>query len=211
MPPARCRQCGGALPVGSKRRRFYCGSTCRNRAAYEKDRAHLLTRRSERYEQELDRERSRYLDYYAEHREERLAYAARRRRLLPPKPCRDCGAATPSRRHWYCETCGARHLQMRRERKGYHLNRPSNNVRGYGGEHQRSRKAWKGRVEAGEVVCGWCDAPIYPETRWHLSHPTDDKSLPPTPWHERCNTQYAATVTRRRRAQARKAAARGRS
>ncbi len=60
-------------------------------------------------------------------------------------------------------------------------------------------------VDRGEVACGFCGAQIAPGAPWDLSHPHDDKTLPPVPWHRRCNRQYAAAVTRRRRATQRRA------
>jgi len=49
------------------------------------------------------------------------------------------------------------------------------------------------------VRCGRCGYPIDPGSWWDLSHPGDDKSVTPVPWHARCNRKYAASVTKKRR------------
>jgi hypothetical protein len=73
----------------------------------------------------------------------------------------------------------------------------------YGPEHRKARAEWVPIVEAGGVVCPYCRHLIQPGTPWHLGHPEDDKTREPSPWHAKCNTQYAAAVTAhiRRRAQ----------
>jgi hypothetical protein len=70
---------------------------------------------------------------------------------------------------------------------------------GYGNTHQRLRERWAKVVDAGGVLCGRCGRLIDPATPWDLSHPGDDKTLDPVPWHQRCNRQYAASVTKPRR------------
>ena len=70
---------------------------------------------------------------------------------------------------------------------------------GYGYSHQKLRARWAKVVEAGEVTCGKCGRLIRPGTPWDLSHPRDDKSLPPEPWHASCNKSYASAVTKPRR------------
>jgi len=70
--------------------------------------------------------------------------------------------------------------------------------RGYGSTHQKRRKAWAPKVDAGQVACGHCGRIIVPGTPWDLSHPGDDKNLSPIPWHAKCNRSYAMTVTRKR-------------
>jgi hypothetical protein len=63
------------------------------------------------------------------------------------------------------------------------------------------REQWRPQVEAGEVLCGYCDSLIPPGTYWDLSHPLDQKDLPAIPWHRSCNRSYARRVTRPRRNQ----------
>ena len=77
-------------------------------------------------------------------------------------------------------------------------------ARGYGVAHQAARRRWAPMVERGEVLCGRCGRSIDPGTPWDLSHPKDDKGLPPEPWHASCNRAYASAVTgpRRRRSPA---------
>jgi hypothetical protein len=80
-------------------------------------------------------------------------------------------------------------------------------ARGYGAAHDALRKAWKIRVDAGEVHCARCHLIIDPEMAWDLGHPLDDKTLPATPWHATCNRSYGASVTRQRRQRASQPAA----
>jgi hypothetical protein len=40
----------------------------------------------------------------------------------------------------------------------------------YGTVHQRLRKSWKARVEAGQAFCGRCGRPVLPGSSWHLDH-----------------------------------------
>lgn len=75
----------------------------------------------------------------------------------------------------------------------------STTARGYGARHMQLRRRWAPVVKAGGVACGRCGHLIAPGTAWDLSHPGDDKSADPVPWHQRCNRQYAATVTKKRR------------
>ena len=72
-------------------------------------------------------------------------------------------------------------------------------ARGYGAPHQRLRERWALLVDRGEVTCGRCGYLIPAGCPWDLSHPGDDKTMAPVPWHSRCNRSYAVTVTKRRR------------
>lgn len=137
----------------------------------------------------------------------------RLRRLFAPLPrrqpthrtttrlCRRCGQPATSSRHWLCDRCRALSKRRTAPRKP----QASRQARGYGAEHDRRRRQWKARVDAGGVCCGHCGGEIVPGSAWHLSHPGDDRSAAPVPWHVRCNTQYAAAVTRPRRNRQRKA------
>jgi hypothetical protein len=42
--------------------------------------------------------------------------------------------------------------------------------KGWGAAHQKLRKQWAPRVEAGLVTCSGCGEPIKPGTRWELAH-----------------------------------------
>jgi hypothetical protein len=77
--------------------------------------------------------------------------------------------------------------------------RPSSTARGYGIVHQRLRARWAPVVATGGVECPRCGRYIPPWEPWDLGHPDDDKNAIPTPWHQRCNRQFAASVTRKRR------------
>jgi len=70
---------------------------------------------------------------------------------------------------------------------------------GYGFHHQQLRKRWARVVDVGDALCGRCGRLIDPATPWDLSHPLDDKTLEPVPWHQLCNRSYATTVTKPRR------------
>lgn len=115
-----------------------------------------------------------------------------------PRVCRRCSRPTISSRHWYCVECrprpaptyGQGPLPRRLQ---------STKEKGYTGKHIAARKRWAAKVEAGGVECGRCGRIIAPGAPWDLSHPGDDKSLSPVPWHRFCNRSYASRVTRRRR------------
>jgi hypothetical protein len=78
-------------------------------------------------------------------------------------------------------------------------NQGSSTARGYGAPHQRLRERWAKVIEAGGVLCGRCGRLIDPAMPWDLSHPFDDKTQRPEPWHAACNRSFAASVTRQRR------------
>lgn len=53
--------------------------------------------------------------------------------------------------------------------------------RGYGAQHQRLRKQWQSRIDAGEIVTCWrCEEngtphPILPGDAWDLGHDDNDR------------------------------------
>ena len=61
----------------------------------------------------------------------------------------------------------------------------------YGYSHQRERKAWAPRVQAGGVACSVCGYGIVPGTPWHLDHvipvSLGGAQGPKHPAHARCN------------------------
>lgn len=59
--------------------------------------------------------------------------------------------------------------------------------RGYGTAHQRARRQWASRVEAGEVACWRCRKPIQPGTPWDLGHDDGDRTQYRGPEHQLCN------------------------
>lgn len=123
-------------------------------------------------------------------------------------PCRRCGRPARSSRAWYCLECRDWADRKRRTSSAQRSHAKSPAVRGYGAEHQRLRRRWTPAVEQGLVECGHCGRLIPPEGPWDLSHPGDNRELPPVPWHRRCNRRFAATTTKRRSNRARKAATR---
>jgi hypothetical protein len=149
------------------------------------------------------------MTWYEENREYvlRRARAERIRRGKQPavRLCRRCGEPATSSRHQYCAVCRALAEATHRRSSAERNVAASTTARGYGTQHQRLREKWRPKVEAGGVACGYCGLLIAPGTAWHLGHPNDRKDLPPTPWHRKCNTTFAATVTKRRRTQERKA------
>jgi hypothetical protein len=136
-------------------------------------------------------------NYYAEHRDAILAHARAKRAQTPAKACRRCGAPARSSRAWYCALCKVQVDATQRRSTAERFNPKSRQERGYDATHDRRRKAWEPKVATGTVPCGRCGMVIVGP--WDLGHPGDDKSQTPVPWHRRCNRQYAATVTRRRR------------
>jgi len=68
--------------------------------------------------------------------------------------------------------------------------KPNTTQAGYGAEHQKLRKEWAPKVEAGYVACRRCRRLIAPGSAWHLGH-HDDRSLPPEPEHALCNVRTA--------------------
>jgi hypothetical protein len=60
-------------------------------------------------------------------------------------------------------------------------------ARGYGWEHQQTRKEWAAAVDAGTVDCWRCGQPITPGQRWDLGHDDHDRTVYRGPEHLRCN------------------------
>lgn len=139
--------------------------------------------------------------YYARNREERKRLSRERaarvrasRPAGPPRLCVWCGAPTPTRRHSYCAVCvltrPRRRPSRRRDRGG------STGARGYGSAHQKLRKVWKARVDAGGVRCARCGGMLVPGEPWDLGHDDFDRSRYTGPEHARCNR---ATSGRRKK------------
>jgi hypothetical protein len=126
---------------------------------------------------------------------------ARRNPVYGPvvRMCRGCGEPSASPRHWYCEPCGAKAAQRRRERS--HDDRPNRQARGYDATYDRERRRWVRVVARGGVVCPYCRRLIHPDEPWDLGHEGDEKSRPTAPWHRGCNRSYAARITGPRRRQ----------
>ena len=138
--------------------------------------------------------------YYSENRERVLA-VARNTRIARGQPrvrlCRSCGNPARSSQHWLCARC-ATAARTRRHVRPDKAGKTKAQL-GYGPEHVAARKRWKVKVDRGEVTCGYCGRPILPGEPFDLSHPFDDKSLPPEPWHRSENRSYAARITKQRR------------
>lgn len=82
--------------------------------------------------------------------------------------------------------------------------RPTTTARGYGGEHQRLRRAVAAQLERdGSVPCWRCGRAILPGMAWDLGHDDDDRSIVRGAEHQRCNRATAtpgrATAARRLR------------
>ena len=147
--------------------------------------------------------------WYEENREWVLRQAKLKRIRTGRQPavrlCTRCDEPATSSQHQLCDACRDRPRPGQPRRRSAPRIQPSRQQRGYTAAHDRRRKSWEPRVKAGGVVCGRCGRLIEPGTPWDLSHDQDDKRNTPVPWHRRCNRQYAASVTRRRRAVQRKA------
>jgi hypothetical protein len=102
----------------------------------------------------------------------RLVTMARPRQHVCSEP--GCPEITANRR---CPE----HMRATEQQRG------SRQARGYGPEHDRLRRRWRPKVEAGLVDCARCKGRIWLGERWHLDH-TDDRSGYLGPSHERCNT-----------------------
>ena len=99
---------------------------------------------------------------------------------MPLRPCLDCGRLTSGSR---CEPCGRAYRQAQ-ERE-----RPSTTARGYGSEHQATRRVWAEEIEYGIVSCARCHRRIFPSDAWDLGHSEDRRMTAPE--HARCNRAAA--------------------
>jgi hypothetical protein len=61
-------------------------------------------------------------------------------------------------------------------------------ARGYGGSHQKLRRAWARQVAAGVETCRRCGLTIDPSEPWDLDH-TPDRTGYLGPSHRKCNRQ----------------------
>lgn len=59
--------------------------------------------------------------------------------------------------------------------------------KGYGPAHQRLRKQWQRRVDAGGMHCWRCKKPINPGDRWDLGHDDNDRTRYRGPECIQCN------------------------
>ena len=70
---------------------------------------------------------------------------------------------------------------------------------GYGNAHQKLRKVWATKVDAGQVNCWRCGRWIRPGTPWDLGHDDRDRGRYRGPEHARCNRATATHNAKRKR------------
>ena len=69
--------------------------------------------------------------------------------------------------------------------------------RGYGADHQRARRAWQRRIDAGEPVRCWRCGALVAGTDWHLGHSDADRSITHGPECAGCNLRAAGVGSHR--------------
>ena len=102
------------------------------------------------------------------------------------RPCLDCGRLTSGSR---CEAHARVHSAAVDRQRG------SAAMRGYGREHQATRRAWADEIEGGIVSCARCHRRIFPSDAWDLGHSEDRRMTAPE--HARCNRAAAGRKTLR--------------
>lgn len=68
---------------------------------------------------------------------------------------------------------------------------PKTRARGYGSDHDRERRRWVPKVDAGLVNCARCHQPIEPGRPWDLGH-TEDRTGWQGPEHVVCSRRAGA-------------------
>ena len=67
--------------------------------------------------------------------------------------------------------------------------------RGYGKQHQATRRYWQARMDSGAVVRCWrCNRPLDP-TAWHLGHDDHDRTVTRGPECVDCNLRAAGRAS----------------
>ena len=98
-----------------------------------------------------------------------------------PRRCLSCNVRIPSGSR--CAACRAVVERSRDAQRG------SRQQRGYDAAHDAERQRWAPLVDAGQVSCARCGAPIPPGTAWDLDH-TDDRTGYLGPSHAGCNRDW---------------------
>lgn len=75
--------------------------------------------------------------------------------------------------------------------------------RGYGAAHERLRRVWRRRINAGGECCWRCGGPIPPGSAFHLGHDDDDRGVYRGPEHPLCNLKAAGQKSQKLRRAAR--------
>ena len=65
--------------------------------------------------------------------------------------------------------------------------RGNTKMRGYGGQHQKTKQALAPLVASGRAVCARCGEPIAPGEPWDLGHDDYDRRFYTGPEHQACN------------------------